>query len=79
MSNGCLQMGDCSNGSCAMAVTGPGSLDTDNFAKLNATSYTVAVTVRTWSSPAWLNSSTPELACSIHSQPAEIILSTPSP
>ena len=76
---GCLQMGDCSNGTCAMAVTGPGSLDTDNFAKLNATSYTVAVTVRTWSSPAWREFSAPDLVCSIHSQQAEGISSTSRP
>lgn len=44
-------MGDCSNGTCDMAVTGPGSLDPDNFAKLNATSYTVAVTANSETEP----------------------------
>ena len=75
----CLQMGDCSSGTCVMAVTGPGSLDTDNFAKLSSTSYTVAVTVRTWSSPAWLEFSAPDLACSIHRQQAESISRTRRP
>ena len=54
-----------------MAVTGPGALDTDNFAKLNATSYTVAVTVRTWSSPAWLELSARALACSIRGKSSQ--------
>ena len=62
-----------------MAVTGPGSLDTDNFAKLNATSYTVAVTVRTWSSPAWREFSASDLACSIHNQQADVISGTLRP